>query len=1139
MTQQPLMYLEGATEGTTQWKAETLQMINWGGFQGPTRVGLALTSTLLSGASGTGKSTLLDAYLALMMPSDAPFNGASNDATTGRARSAEQRNLITYLRGKTDSARTSESGELTDQVLRGQDSSTWGGVAMTFVDDNTRRFTVLRVYYVPRGATRFADITMKMATIDGYLDLAHMEPIAVTKFDKRALKNQFPTITVHDTYGQFSQTLYTRLGIGANGDGTKALRLLARIQAGQQFPTVDNLYKSLVIEPPATYAAADNAVEHFIDLEASYDAMLTEAEKLKVLARLPDLWAEREAATADANLIDTFGIHREGDSPYVLWLLKTEDALLEVAEETNRHERETAQGAFDTAARAEAALAARLREVQHAQRDAGGDTLKRLEADITRLGFSRDAAEQARRAFDHNTAALNLNIDTEQNFNTARTEAETYIARSETTLQELTTQQQQLMGDQWPLSNEKKELHEEVESLTGRAGRVPKDLHDARLIIANAANLDPADLSFVAELIDLLPEQTQWRKAAETVLHGLARVLLIDDQHLNRVSRAIDPLRLPTRINFEGVTHTAYDPTTFDPSWISGKLAYKNSPYATWVQDRISHNNTDALCVENPERLGDGGRRVTLNGQTRQGKRGAHGEFRSPNIIGFSNEDRLAEIEARLRDIETELAKLDAQGRDLARQISSLHATKNAHQHVLGAVWVQLDYSTIDKNIDDLQAHHQRILDTDDRLRTLQQEEEVLAKDTKEATGTKMFAEQRLHLLAETRDKLVDRKDAASRAVDRIENAQTVTLTPAQVAHLDAQFAAVADPDDLTQFKASTDRLKKRLIEQSGAARDKAARATTAITNIFETYQSRPDWYDPNLGTDIDSYNSYRDILDRIASTGLHERRQEWSRRLTDWSGQDLVPLAGAFDTAVSDIEDRLRPVNEILGRLPFGDRRDRLKIDLRRLHRDDIIKFRRELSTLSRAATTDFDDQQIEAWFKRLRKFMNVIRKDDTTGKGGNNRDRDYYLDVRKHIVITAVSVDTNGIERSTYAALGGKSGGETQELIAFIVGAALRFQLGDEANTRPRFAPVFLDEGFVKSDSEFAGRAVTAWKGLGFQLIIGAPLDKVTALEPHVDKVLAMSKNTKGYSYLTELTPTQAAVIAPQETAADQANP
>jgi len=62
----------------------------------------------------------------------------------------------------------------------------------------------------------------------------------------------------------------------------------------------------------------------------------------------------------------------------------------------------------------------------------------------------------------------------------------------------------------------------------------------------------------------------------------------------------------------------------------------------------------------------------------------------------------------------------------------------------------------------------------------------------------------------------------------------------------------------------------------------------------------------------------------------------------------------------------------------------------------------------------------------------------------------------------------------------------------------------------SRPRFAPVFLDEGFVKADSEFAGRAVRAWKGLGFQLVIGVPLDKVTGLEPHMDELLAITKNT-----------------------------
>lgn len=93
---------------------------------------------------GDGKSTLLDAYIALMMPSDTPFNGASNDAVAGRARSSEQCNLLSYQRGQTDTT-ADDHGRERPKVLRGDRRSTWGAVAMTFIDDHGRRFTALRV----------------------------------------------------------------------------------------------------------------------------------------------------------------------------------------------------------------------------------------------------------------------------------------------------------------------------------------------------------------------------------------------------------------------------------------------------------------------------------------------------------------------------------------------------------------------------------------------------------------------------------------------------------------------------------------------------------------------------------------------------------------------------------------------------------------------------------------------------------------------------------------------------------------------------------------------------------------------------------------------------------------------------------
>ena len=137
-------------------------------------------------------------------------------------------------------------------------------------------------------------------------------------------------------------------------------------------------------------------------------------------------------------------------------------------------------------------------------------------------------------------------------------------------------------------------------------------------------------------------------------------------------------------------------------------------------------------------------------------------------------------------------------------------------------------------------------------------------------------------------------------------------------------------------------RLRERLTELSAQDRENAAGARDSLVRIFETFQGR--WPDPNIGVSLDSYTSYRDILDAVYTLGLHERRQEWKRRLSLWSGQDLVPLTGAFNTSIEEIEDRLRPINEILATLPFGAGRDRLKIALRRLHRDDATSFRKEL---------------------------------------------------------------------------------------------------------------------------------------------------------------------------------------------------
>ncbi|HUZ51919.1 MAG TPA: SbcC/MukB-like Walker B domain-containing protein [Streptosporangiaceae bacterium] len=1101
--------------GETQWIAESMQLVNWGGFHGHTLIEFDPEATLLSGASGTGKSTILDAYLALVMPSDTPFNGASNDAAAGRARNPEQRNLLTYLRGKIDDSREAGTGALTDKVLRGVDGPTWGAISMTFADGAGRRITVLRAYHVPRGAVAFKDLTMKMATLDGRLDLRELEPLAAAKFEKRVLTTHWPPMFVASTYAEFAQRLFDRLGIGAGGNGARALRLLARIQAGQQVRTVDGLYKAMVLEQPATYAAADNAAKHFDDLDASYQEMRTAAEKQHTLARLPQLWDEREQARADERLIDTLGAGHAGDTPFLLWQLRARGQLLDSAAraalESSILLRERCRVAREDHAR----LKGELARVEGEQRTAGGDAIKWLKAEIEAAQTARDTALDRRARFAGGSADLGIDPVTAADFAAAGAAAETFLVALPGKLNGLSGEQQQLREQGWPAQARRADLIAERDSLTDRTGRVPRRLHEARLAIAAAAGIDPAELPFVAELIDVAPGEQAWRKAAEVTLYSVARVLLVDDRRLRQVSRAIDPIRLPVRVQFEGVALRSDAGETGDSRYVSGKLLYKKSPFSWWIRERVTRRGTDHLCVGSPADLDGDGPRVTRSGQTRNGRRGAHGDLSDASIIGFSSAGRVAEINTEIGELDASLGDLLRRERELGEQAQQLHQLEGAHKWVQATEWADIDVGSARAHLTTKQGELSRLLAASDVLAALDAEHSRLEEQLSGAQAESVRAKDALDTVEDEYAQLCDQQDETTLTIDRIDADGTVTLLDDQADYLDTAFVEVGSLDSLADFDRSLPKLRARLGERTSRAREKAAGATTTLVGIFEQFQSR--WPDPNRGVGVDSYPEYRDILDKIVATGLAERRQEWRRRLSEWSGQDLVPLAGAFGAALDEIRARLDPVNDILAALPFGPANDRLRISLRVLHSDAVARFRRQLAQLASGVTADVNDEQAEQRFLQLRSFITLIRKPDGGARPGG-ASRDLYLDVRRHVEITAVRVDAHGRELATYASLGGKSGGETQELMAFIVGAALRYQLGDE-DRRPRFAPVFLDEGFIKSDSEFAGRSVQAWKKLGFQLIVGVPLDKVTALEPAMRLILTVTKSPSGYSHLTRL--------------------
>lgn len=1097
-----------------QWLAESMQIVNWGGFEGFHQVTFAETATLFSGASGTGKSTLMDAYIALMMDSNTPFNGASNDSVAGRARGTEQRSILSYMRGTTDASRETGTGALRDDVLRGRGTATWSGIAMTWRNGAGDRFTAMRLFYAPATARTYADVVKQLATINGPMNLSQVAEFAAQRFPEQAMKQRFPGLDFADSYQKFAAALHVRLGIGAGGDGTKALKLLARIQGGRQFVTVDGLYKDMVLEKPGTYAAADRAAEHFDDIKAAHDVMQKAERQVGILKDIPALHEAMARALAEADLIDTFRASAPAGTatPFTLWQCRCEAGLIHQETGTNRTRR--GEHADDeTEARAQRKeLKAAIADLKEQQRLNGGDAIDAAERELAKLGDDLTAARDKRTRFNTLTGPLGCNPRTREQFDALRQDSDAFLAGYPARKDALRELRYKAIRDAGPLGDERSALQREAESLAGREGLVPHELHAARLLAAEAAGLAPDDLPFVAELIDMQPEFEEWRTAAELALGGFALTMLADQELLPDLRRAVNTLTMPRRLRFEGVPAGQDPPPAAGPGTLPGRLVYRESPFTGWLARTLA-GKFGYTCVDSADDLSSADLGLTVTGQTRNGRRGAHGGHGGPHVIGFSNTERLEQIAALTEDLDRRLAGLQKTGDDCEGKEKALERERDGHMHITGTSWASIDVDSVDNAISEQQALLGRLLGDNDILQELKRREEESQEKHDAAALRVSKAQEAIVELDKEHGQLAAEEQRNSTLLRNLEADPAAVLTPEQDARLRTEYERTRRPWKLADFRAGIPQIREALAEQSDRARGEAGNQEKHLSTAFQRFQE--NWEQPNLGTGPGSYDGYKEILDHLQAEGLHERRLKFSRQVSDWTGVDLLALHGAYEESIEEIEARLDPVNQILSGLPFGPGGDRLRIELRHAESRDITQFRRELKALASGTTRNTGPQDTEARYERLRKFIDRIRP------SGKTAQRDYFIDVRRHIEVEAERRDPGGRLLSVYTSIGGKSGGESQELVAFIVGAALRYQLGDADLERPRYAPVLLDEGFVKSDAEFTGRAVHAWRALGFQLLIGAPLDKVTGIEPYMDELYQVTKNARKHSHIRHIHP------------------
>lgn len=1092
---------DGAVAPTRGWRIARLQVVNWGGFDGWHEVLFDDAGTILTGGSGAGKSTLLDAYIAVMMSAKVPFNNASN-AGRGRARGDGQRSVLTYVRGKIDS--TVVDGETVDRTIRGN-ANAWGGVAVSFERSRPEGaddiFTAARLWHVPRSARSMEDVRAQLVTADGPLDLRSAEPDAAEHFTN--LRTIYgPSLVVHAQPGSFVARVYQRLHIGKADNGEKAMSLLASVQAGRSVHDVVGLYRDLVLEEPATFAAAESAVNHFAALEAAHAAMVDAENQQTTLAPIREAHAARETALTRVRAIDSLELDMPGGR-FAVWQARTLVDLAETQLGVSTATLATVEAEANAAATRETAALHRRDRAKIDLRNAAGD-LPRLLEEVDTFRKDLQRAREAAKRLAATVAPAGIDVSTMEGFLLAQAEAERLIGIPDQVAQELADRAADLRTEGRDLVSKRNELNGERDDLAKRGGKISGEDHRLRCEIAALIGLEPTDLPFVAELFDLAPEHEDWRLAADVVLRSFATQLVIDSATYNRVRDALNPHQFARRFRFiaaDSNVEVRYDAS--QGTLAETLIVNRSSEWSGWLHKQLLREANHLRVDDVTALIGDTIARVTRSGQTRRGQRGAHGGHNRP-LIGFGSEQVIAELQERIDRIDARLRELTIDERTAVEAQKKRQAQRDALLSIRGVTWDSVDVELASGLLEAAEEEVERAKTANPDLVRLEDAAEQAeqawqrAKDAAyEASARQREAQKEVGRL---RQLLTDYRPLAATVSE---------LQPEQLGLLQECCASVGTLD-LNQIDTSSQRIRSVLRERRSAAEGEAAQRARQLSATFETYANR--WPDPNRGTGIASAGEYLAILDALETAGLAEVRDAFLNAVNRWSGDDVNAVRSAMETAVDEITTRIGAINLILSGIPFGHpnapngtSNDHLLIRTRRFEPDTVSKFRKRLTELSAPVVTE-DAAHAARRFEAYRRLNADLQ----------GPERVLLLDVRRHIHITAERVTPDGTVVAQFDTLGGKSGGETQELIAFIVGSALRYRLGGEPTHGPAFAPVLLDEAFIKADALFAGRAVNAWKRLGFQLVVAAPVDKYQALEPHVPRTLFIDKTNTGRSLI-----------------------
>lgn len=1076
-------------------RLHNLEIYNWGTFDKAIwRFNPKGHTALLTGDSGSGKSTIVDALSTLLVQ---PRRLAYNKAADASAKERTAKSYVLGYYGR----KNAHEGKGKPEKLR--DEKNYSVILATFKDEVQSKTISLAMFFWFKDN----DSEPSKLYVVSEREMFISEDFSRFGSDVRALRNRLRQkgAKVFDSFSNYGEFYRKHLG----GVSEQAIDLFQQTISMKKVEALNDFVRNSMLEKEDIQGEIDELLKHYANLNSAYEAVI------KAKSQIEKLTPIHEKGQKYLKNMDDIGTLSRAINSNEIWFARKYKNIFEQQIFDKKQEKERINYQIRLEDENQSKIKSEIKIIENNINQNGGNELAILESEIkSREKEWREKNSKLSR-YDEHANCLGL--------------------KSGIKLEDYDFNKQKLPQIKQELENKNNKLHEklvavgleiekyreresesqaEIDSLILRTSNIPSNLVELRENLCADIKIDTGEIAFAGELLEVKQSEIRWEGAIERLVHSFAISLLVPEKHYASVSKWVNQKYMGTKLVYFKVGKDSREQIfNFDDARsVSSKLTVKpDSVFTKWLTNNLNQRFPH-ICCDTLDDFRRQSKAITINGQIRSGQRHEKDDRhniknRMRYVLGFSNKKKIEALEEELSQIKEKIQGLNAQNEMIKKD-------KRTQDNLLRACDMLMEYSShetidalsVERIISEKKERIFQINRSNDILSDLEKqkikkEEELKKSEKKNEDWYKQQGkldnelEQLVSKQNENEEKLKKENEEDRKIYDFLERDFTNYLEKKSIALI---------YNEKYEKEYNSNLLKRRSNFQENASNLKNE-AEKSMMNFKREYPNETF----EMTDEIESLKEYSDMLERLLYDNLPKYQALFKNELQGKIIRHISLFNATLHSNSKKIAERIAEINRSLKSIPYNVGRY-ITLNCEDTVEQDIRMFKMQLKSCTEGMTT-MDDALIEQKFKQIKDIIGRF-KGRPDFVESDKRWTTKVTDVRNWFIFSATErYNENDEEYEHYSDSDGKSGGQKEKLAYTILAASLayNYKLNKKENQDSSFRLVVIDEAFLKSSDESAKFGLSLFEKMRFQLLVVTPLLKISTIEPFISHVGFVSHN------------------------------